>query len=253
MKKQLVLVVFLLMSLSFIAQNTSVKERFNQANEAYNNAKYEQAAELYRSILEQDIVSAELHFNLANTELKQNNLGQAILHYEKALKLKPNNSSFQENLAYANSLTVDEIQSIEKSQLQIYIDKFNFLLSVDQWSYLVVALAMLMFFAFLAYVFSTKTITKRLFFTGFVVFLIFSVISFSQAYRLDHLQQSQQYAIILSEEVPALAEPNARSSQVLTLHEGTKIKLLSKFNNYQEVQLADGTKIWINIKAYKKI
>ncbi|QSS97909.1 tetratricopeptide repeat protein [Psychroflexus sp. ALD_RP9] len=253
MKKQLVLAVFLLMSLSFSAQNTSVQERFNKANEAYNNAKYEKAAELYRSILELDSVSAELHFNLANTELKQNNLGQAILHYEKALKLKPNQVSFQENLAYANSLTVDEIQSIEKSQLQIYIDKFNFLFSVDQWSYLVVSLAALMFFAFLAYVFSTKTFTKRLFFTGFIVFLVLAAISFSQAYRLDHLQQSQQYAIILSEEVPALAEPNARSSQVLTLHEGTKVKLLSKFNNYQEVQLADGTKIWISTKAFKKI
>ena len=130
MKKQLIFVVCLLMSLSFTAQNTSVQERFDRANTAYNNAKYEQASELYRSILNQDTTSAELHFNLGNAELKQNNLGQAILHYEKALKLNPNDATIQSNLGYANSLTIDEIQSIPKSQLQSYIEQFNFLFSM---------------------------------------------------------------------------------------------------------------------------
>lgn len=251
--KRLLLALFIaFISWPVIAQ-TNVADTFDQANEAYNNAKYDLAAKLYRSILKEDLSSAELHYNLANAELKQNNIGEAILHYEKALQFKPNATQIKENLAYANTLTIDEIQAVPKSETQQLIENFNYLLSVDGWAYLVVALCLAMLLCLLVYGWSKSTVFKRVFFGLALACFVLAAISFTQAYRLHNLNTTTTYAVILSQEIPAFEEPNARASELFQLHEGTKVKLLSVFNDYQEVMLADGTRVWIKQSTFQQI
>lgn len=251
MEKLILILVFCWTSLSFGFQENV--EKFDKANTAYNNAKYELAADLYNSIIENGQTSVDVYFNLGNAYLKQNKLADAIYAYENALAIKPNDEFVHQNLAHAQTLTIDQFSEVKISDFQRFINRLNLLLSVDQWAYFVVFFAVLMCFSFVVYLIKGKTKLKRTGFTFFVVFLILASLSFWQANRLSEAFQTKDYAILFDEEIEAYNEPNQRSETVVMLHEGTKIELLSKFNDYQEVRLPDGTVVWMRNADFKEI
>jgi len=87
------LVVFVL----FMLSNTlSAQEKvFDQANQLYNDEKYEQAIEKYQAILNAKFESPELYYNLGNAYAKLDELGEAIYYLEKAKKMKPDDEDFR--------------------------------------------------------------------------------------------------------------------------------------------------------------
>ena len=62
---------------------------FDAANAAYADGRYEEAAAGYEALLAEG-ENATLYYNLGNARFKQGELAQAILNYERALRLKPN-------------------------------------------------------------------------------------------------------------------------------------------------------------------
>src|SRR4051812_19492543 len=59
---------------------------FQLGNGAYEKNDYAKAADLYREALDEGVVNARLFYNYANSLFRLNQLGPAILYYEKAHK-----------------------------------------------------------------------------------------------------------------------------------------------------------------------
>ncbi len=59
---------------------------FDSANASYARGNFEKAIEQYESLIKSNSVSAEVYFNLGNAYYKTNNIGFAILNYERAKK-----------------------------------------------------------------------------------------------------------------------------------------------------------------------
>ncbi|MCI5142341.1 MAG: hypothetical protein D3909_11620, partial [Candidatus Electrothrix sp. ATG1] len=57
---------------------------FEQANNLHTQREFQQAAELYSSIITKYGVSAPLLYNLANSSAAAGKVGQAVLNYERA-------------------------------------------------------------------------------------------------------------------------------------------------------------------------
>jgi len=76
-------------------------DRFALGNEAYAEGKYDEALSYYKGVLEQEGYSASLLYNMANAYYQKKDVGQAILHYERALYLDPGSSDIQANLGLA--------------------------------------------------------------------------------------------------------------------------------------------------------
>ena len=74
---------------------------FYQANNLYEEGRYEEAAVAYRQLLEQGYESGNLYFNLGNTYFKMGRTGWAVLYYEKAKRLIPRDADLRANLGYA--------------------------------------------------------------------------------------------------------------------------------------------------------
>ncbi len=83
------------------------KEIFEQANFYYNEGVYDTAIILYESILDKDLISSALLYNLGNAYYKSGNYPKAILNYEKALKISPNDEDIKSNLSIANLFFTD--------------------------------------------------------------------------------------------------------------------------------------------------
>jgi len=75
--------------------------KFAAANDAFTQGRYSEATRGYESIIAQQGWSAPLLFNLANAQQREGRLGQAILNYERAALLAPNDPDIAINLQLA--------------------------------------------------------------------------------------------------------------------------------------------------------
>src|ERR1044072_673873 len=96
---KLITLLFLFSASLLRAEDPSVV--FDSANAAYAAGKYEKAIQLYQKIEAENTVSAGLYFNLGNAYYKTNNTGKAILYYERAKMLDPDDEDINVNLKLA--------------------------------------------------------------------------------------------------------------------------------------------------------
>src|SRR5688500_2890584 len=76
----------------------SPAETYKSANALYKAGNFEQAAASYEKILMQGYRKHEVYYNLGNCYYKLNNTGKAILNFERAQKLAPDDEDIAHNL-----------------------------------------------------------------------------------------------------------------------------------------------------------
>ena len=137
------------------------QDHLKTANDFYAEGNYEEAIVIYQKILAEDNISTDIYYNLGNCYYKTDNIPNAILNYEKALKLKPDNEDALFNLAMANKLTIDKIDRLPA--LFIGSTWRNLITSktVDNWAFYTIGLVFLSLLFFVAYLLMQQTITKK--------------------------------------------------------------------------------------------
>ena len=109
----------------------------------YQQKEYEQAATKLLSLVDDGYTNASVHYNLGNAFYRQNEIGKAILHFEKALKINPDHADAAHNLKIANKRVADKFNAVPTPPLrQIFIDVSN-VLNTDAWAIIGVAFALL--------------------------------------------------------------------------------------------------------------
>ena len=84
---------------------------FDLGNEAYNQGLYEKAKNFYVKVLDENLHSAELYFNLGNSYYRMQDIGQAIWAYKNAIRLNPRDKDIAHNLKVAEANKIDRIKS----------------------------------------------------------------------------------------------------------------------------------------------
>ena len=98
-----------LAAILFSCLHIFAQSAFDEANAAYAEGRYGEAAAMYQSLLDEQ-PDAQVYYNLGNTYFKQGELAQSILAYERALRLNPNDKDAKYNLAFAQSRALVVIQ-----------------------------------------------------------------------------------------------------------------------------------------------
>lgn len=241
-------VVFAFLSLFSFAQNS---ELFEQGNTLYNDGKYEDAIGKYQQILDTDMHSAELYFNLANAHYKLNHIAPSIFYYEKAQQLAPHDTDIEQNKAFAQNMTLDAIDVVPEVGISKVINQVSHAVSFDAWAILAICFVLLAVFAFINYYLSKGTRTKRFSFTMGFVGLILMLGALVSAFNKFDLDKSDNPAIVFAQESQIKSEPNLRSSEAFMLHEGTKVQVLDTVENWKKIKLSDGKTGWIRSKDIK--
>src|SRR5262249_6183763 len=94
--------------------------QLEQANRAFEQALvsptpqdaqgyYQQAIAGYEQLVAAGAHNAKLYYNLGNAYFRLNDLGRAIVHCRRGLRLEPGNRQLQANLSYARSRRTDQI------------------------------------------------------------------------------------------------------------------------------------------------
>lgn len=244
-------IIFIFLFSGFVnSQNTKL---FDDATVAYNAGDYEKTIAAYLKILENGEHSAALYYNLGNAYYKTNQVAPSIYYFEKALLLKPNDPEILNNLAFAQNLTLDAVQKLPENSLTKAYNDIASLFSFDQWAYLSVFCILLFVGAYIAFYYFRYPKQKRIAFICSITFLFLSLIALSVAYLEYSDFKSEEPAIVFSELVAIKSEPNTRSQELFTLHEGTKVNIIETLDDWKKIQIADGKTGWIPQSAIKAL
>lgn len=233
--------------------NAQSEALFHEATSEYNSGNYEAAADKYLEILENGQHSASLYFNLGNCYYKLNAIGPSIYYYEKALLLDPNDQEVRNNLSFARNMTLDAIEAIPESGISRLVNRVTGMFTFDQWAYLAVVLMMLFVAAYIAYYYLRFATHKRIAFIGSITSLLLSVLAVALAYLEYTAFRAEQPAIVFAEEVAVKSEPNTRSPEAFSIHEGTKVQVLEQLNTWKKIRLADGSTGWLAEDAIRML
>jgi len=226
---------------------------FNKANDAYAREMYAEAIELYEQIMAVGYESAELYFNLGNAYFKQSDFPSAILYFEKAKKLKPNDEDINFNLKVANTKIVDKIEPIPELFLRQWWRAVCNLFSADAWASISVACIILFFIVIGFYLFSKLMVIRKTAFYIGVIFLFFTSFTLLVAYQKYNLLTRQQEAIVFTPTITIKSSPNPNSVDLFVLHEGSKVKIIERVGEWSEIKIANGSVGWLPTEALKKI
>ncbi|WP_304347340.1 tetratricopeptide repeat protein [Capnocytophaga leadbetteri] len=229
------------------------QDNFDKATTLYQKGDYTQAAAVYSSILKSGKESSALYYNLGNTYYKLNNVPESIYYYEKALQLDPENADAKNNLIFANQMKVDAITPLPKTWVRQLSDGIVGLFSAHTWAVLSIIGVFAFVLSFLLYYFVERTALKRTFFSLMLVFLFFAIGSYTLAH-FCHKQVSQtQYAILFDKTVRVFSDANAYSSEVMQLHEGTKVEIIEDAKDWVKIRLVNGKTGWTKVGSLRKL
>ncbi len=243
------LIYLLLLFTSILWSQTA----FENGNKAYQKGNYQEAIELYNSIINAKKQSAELYFNLGNCYYKLNKVAPAIYNFEKALLLNPNDTEIQNNLKFAQKMQIDDIKEVPKVGFHKWLFDLVSIHDYNTWAWISVGLSVFFLLSFIGYYFSQTSILKRVFFIGmFICFVAILLSVFSAIYKKEQ-DQNEKPAIVFEEITPVKTEPKTEASDAFLLHEGTKVFIKDTLDNWRKIEILDGKSGWINANAIKEL
>ena len=230
MRKIFVICNFLLVICSVFAQSD-----FEAANAAYADGRYDEAVTIYQSLLDEQ-PNATLYYNLGNARFKQGELAQAILNYERALRLKPNYKDAKYNLAFAQSRIVDNIPE-QDFFLSSWARTVRNQLSERTWIRLSIGLFILALAGLLLFLLGRAMwLRKTAFHTAWIA-LLFSLVTGLNAASLHNRDTLRNEAIITQGVVNAKSSPDRSGTDLFTLHEGTKVTIRETIGEWVNVHV----------------
>lgn len=244
MKKLLAILVFISISSIILAQESLLK----QANQLYSDGKYTEAIAAYESILASRSESAALYYNLGNSYYKSGMIPQAILNYERALRLEPNDEDVAFNLQVVNSMVVDKMDQVPEFFLTTWMRSFRQSASLETWTgYTIVSFLLLLISIALYFLSGRSTIKKSVFVAGIMLLVVFGI-SFSNAKAWHNDLTHNKAGIIFSPSAMVKGSPDAKGTDLFMLHEGTKVELMDSIGEWTEIRLINGNEGWIERK-----
>jgi len=224
---------------------------FDDAVNAYDQGDYQTALELYSAVYG-DSTSAGLLYNIGNCYFKLNQLGNAILFYERAIQLAPADEDIQNNLNYANQQIVDRIAELPSLEIGNYWERLKAGSDVDQWAR-VSLFTWLFLFLLLAGSLFVKGNLRKILVGLSAILLITALLAIYMAYAQKTTVLYGKEAIIMKGRVEVKSAPGSGGSKLFILHEGTKVGVLRDERDWTEVKLTNGNVGWLQREGIEVI
>lgn len=236
------ILILILFSVPLFAQPETFLE---QGNHYYQKQQYDKAIESYAKVLNEGYENAELYYNLGNAYYRKGSLGYAILNYERALKLSPGDDDIQHNLALANSRTIDRINTMPAFFLFQWWESFLALLTFSGWIYLSYVFYIILLGLIIFYFFTRRPDFQRIVFFSGIAVLFFLAVSISISMIKYNREYNVKNGVVVQQSATVKLSPDPDSKDAFVIHEGLKVKIEDKVDNYYRIRLQDGKLGWL--------
>ena len=229
-------------------------EFYQEGNRLYQEGDFEGALSSYLRVVEAGFESGEVHYNIGNAYFKTGDLARAILYYERARRLRPGDEDVLANLDLARSLTVDEIEPLPTFWV---LELWGWWVGLLPRSLLILVVAG-------AYV---STVGGAILLVGMRgrrsatwggrvavgAGAVLVLLGLNLAIRESGIGRPEE-AVVLAPRVNVLSAPvEDEALTIFTVHEGTKVRVDRRADEWAEVVLEDGRVGWVLVEAIETI
>jgi tetratricopeptide (TPR) repeat protein len=227
------------------AQTPALQDSLNQAAKSYNSGKYNEAIRTYENVLGKGFESPVLYFNLGNAYYKAGNSTYAILNFERAKKLSPNDEDINYNLEMAKKKIVDNIVSLPQPGFLAWWKQLISIRSADQWGIHSLVAFFIFLILFGVFLFSSTARVKKLAFWFSIAAIFYSGVTFSFADDMRKKLLKHNSAVITERSVRVKGSPSETGTELFIIHEGLTVQLTDQLGDWIEIRLPDGNKGWV--------
>jgi tetratricopeptide (TPR) repeat protein len=227
--------------------NDTIEEQFLNANQHYKSGRFDEAVSFYEALLRSHGKNGYIFYNLGNAYFRSNNLGKAILNYERARELLPRDTDLDFNLRYARHQMKDAV-----SHPNTFVDVvFFWVTGVSPSEILWTFAAVNLFFwlVLLLKIFSRKEWSFYLLVVA-SGFWILTGLTFGIKW---YQKINDNRAIIVAEEINVLAGPSKGDTLLFKLHAGTMVSLERSEDAWTLIRLPDKKRGWVQKNGVEPI
>lgn len=226
---------------------------WDDAATAYINGKYHKAVEIYNRLVERNLSSYALYYNLGNAYFKENEVAKAILYYHRALRLAPGEEDIRYNLSVAETKVKDTIEKLPEFFLAQWFNSLRRTMSCTAWTVLSLAALAAALGLFLTYLLARRMSLRKTGFYGTLAALTLFVAAgwFAAEERRSMLDRSE--AVVMVSSLAVKSSPDRSATDLFVLHEGTTLKIRNRLDGWCEITIADGKKGWIEERKIEVI
>lgn len=252
LKYILVALIYFLIGWTASAQNNEI---LHMADSAYNARNYRTALSLYNKVLDTNGASSSLYYNIGNTHYRIGNVGQAIVAYERALRLDPSHEDARANLEFVNSRLKGLPQDNSSFLTNIHNDVVA-QASANTWSCIALVLFLLVLGFVSLYFFGSGAVWRKTGFFGGIIMMVLFVYAFVIAWETAAAVNRHDVAVVITQNAHLTSNPGTsknKDEKTVSIPEGSKVEIIDSLATptdpvapmWYNVALNSNTHAWI--------
>jgi tetratricopeptide (TPR) repeat protein len=231
----------------------SPDQLMKQGDMLYQQAKFTDAVASYEKVLSAGYVSGDLYYNLGNAYYKSGDIPAAILNYERARRLNPDDDDLQHNLQLANLMVTDRIDPTPRLFVWDAWDNIKGWFSLKGITLLMYGCYLLVLAAAAALLLvRTYILRKAAMISGACCLLLFLFALTVFVARVSDVTRTDD-AIVRAQIVTVKNSPDEKSSDAFVLHGGVKVRIIDHLGAWTKIRLVDGKQGWMPESAAEVI
>lgn len=228
------------MSLSYSEEKQYV-DLLKNSEQAYAAGNYDSSLVFLKKLSDQGYKSFSLYYNMGNAYYKSGNIPEAILYYEKAKRLRPNEDDLNYNLQLANAQITDNVKELPDNRLIKFIAGA---LQTDTWAILSVAAFFLFLIGLFLFFYLPSARLKSMLLSSAIASLLIASILYLLAVQRKTKLDNKLEAVIMAPTVTVTSAPSETGKKLFVIHEGLKVEILEEQGTFAKIKLADGNVGW---------
>ncbi|MEI6613756.1 MAG: SH3 domain-containing protein [Chrysiogenales bacterium] len=227
-----------------VTGSAGVQEDFSAANSHYGAGRYGEALKIYLQINYQ-LTNWQVLYNSGNCYFKLDQPLAAKIHYLRARKFRPLNSSIARNIAIVDKSFKDVIAPETPDFISRTIQVLEARLSLNVLSLLLLA-AILLLNVFL-FLLLKKGRNKKIIY-GLVFSLFLSLALGAYHYNRMTGQKQTSNAVISAENSVLRSGPGKSNTELFKINPGLEVKIIDRNRDWVQVSASPQVAGWIELK-----
>ena len=257
MKKIISALVFLLMPFAAISQDVAGRAYTKELGDsAYAASQFADAITIYETVMAEQGASLPLYYNLGNAYYRTNQLGKAILNYERALRIDANDEDVKANLEFVQNRIVDSVPQDEVPFYKEWGNAVSSLFSKDTWGVIGIVAFVIMLGTVFFLIFRNNARGILLGIAIAIACLVVTIVANMSASSLGNKGNAMPEGVILDEMVLVKSSPDSSGTELTKIHEGLKVTIIdSTLADWVKIEANNGNRVvgWIKTKSMERI
>lgn len=238
-----------------------------EADNAYQESNYSKAIKLYESYLNNlktsdkqhpTIELSDCYYNLGNCYYRSKDWGKAVLNYQRAIRINPQNADANFNLELTRSKLKDQFSIPSEMFFLSWTKSFIQSKNHIQWGHWAFSFLIIAFVLLLLYFICNNIKLRKLGLIGGTICIILLCLFHTFAYIQNQEFEENQLAVVL-DDISTYETPSRTAKKLQTLHEGTTLSITDNINEgstagiWYNVVLPNGTEAWVKNESIELV